>query len=110
MNHYSGYARIACIIQCLLMCGVALVSPPLTGEAAIRVFAWGAGTTNSGIYPDLGQSIVPSNLTNAIAIASGETYSMALKADGTIAAWGDDSSGQVSGCAGLTNVVAIAAG
>ena len=66
--------------------------------------------TNSGQPPDFGQSIVPSDLTNALAVAGGETFSMALNANGTITAWGDNSSGQIDGCAGLTNIVAIAAG
>ena len=35
---------------------------------------------------------------------------MALRADGTVSAWGDDSYGQTDVPPGLTNVVAIAAG
>lgn len=66
--------------------------------------------TNAGQAPDFGQSLVPSNLTNAIAVAGGESFSMALNADGTVRAWGDNSSGQIDGCAGLSNIVAIAAG
>ena len=37
-------------------------------------------------------------------------YSLALKADGTVVGWGDNSYGQTNIPAGLTNVVAIAAG
>jgi hypothetical protein len=91
----------------LLVCLFHSISP---GFAASRVVAWGAGTTNSGLFPDLGQAIVPEDLTNAVAVAGGESFSMALKADGTVAAWGDNSSGQTIVPNDLTNVVAIAAG
>ena len=37
-------------------------------------------------------------------------YSLALKSDGTVVAWGDNSVGETNVPAGLTNVVAIAAG
>ena len=37
-----------------------------------------------------GQTNVPANLTNVVAIAGGFGYSMALRADGTVTAWGGD--------------------
>ena len=37
-----------------------------------------------------GQSIVPSNLTNAVLVAGGWQHSLALKSDGTLQGWGDD--------------------
>ena len=45
-----------------------------------------------------------------IAVAAGTAHSLALRADGTVAAWGDSTYGQISVPIGLTNVVAIAAG
>jgi len=45
-----------------------------------------------------------------VAIASGEYHSLAVKADGTVVAWGDGSQGQISPPLDLTNVVAIAGG
>jgi alpha-tubulin suppressor-like RCC1 family protein len=62
--------------------------------------------------------------TNLRAIAGGEAHTLALKADGTVMAWGDDSAGQLGdgtiggpfavatprAVVGLTNVIAIAAG
>ena len=46
-----------------------------------------------------------------MAIAAGDMpYSLALKADGTVAGWGDNRGGQATPPAGLSNVVAIAAG
>ncbi|AKC82988.1 hypothetical protein IMCC26134_09730 [Verrucomicrobia bacterium IMCC26134] len=43
------------------------------------------------------------------AIAAGASHSLALRSDGTIAAWGDNTYGQTTPPAGLSNVVAIAA-
>ena len=53
-----------------------------TVRAADTVVAWGANTS--------GESNVPAGLTNAIAVAGGAAHSLALKADGTLIAWGED--------------------
>ena len=45
-----------------------------------------------------------------MAIAAGDIHSLALKADGTVVGWGYNGYGQTTIPAGLTNVVAIAAG
>jgi alpha-tubulin suppressor-like RCC1 family protein len=45
-----------------------------------------------------------------VGIAAGQNHSLALKADGTVIAWGDGSAGQTAVRDGLTGVVAIAAG
>jgi len=55
-----------------------------------------------------GQTNVPITLTNAQAVACGRGYSVALKGDGTVIAWGR--AGMTNVPAGLGNVVAIAAG
>jgi alpha-tubulin suppressor-like RCC1 family protein len=52
---------------------------------------------------------VPDGLTNIIAISEGQGDSFALKADGTVVAWGMDLNGQSEVPASLTNVVAISA-
>jgi hypothetical protein len=66
-----------------------------------------------------GQRLVPAGLDNVVAVAPGITHSLALKADGTVAAWGagttnDPNSsadrGQSIVPAGLNNVAKIAAG
>lgn len=51
-------------------------------------------------------------LTNVVSIAAGHSYSMALKKDGTVVAWGKmgDSNLPATVPEGLSNVVAIAAG
>ncbi|MGA2863507.1 MAG: LamG-like jellyroll fold domain-containing protein [Verrucomicrobiota bacterium] len=53
---------------------------------------------------------IPFGLSNVLAIAAGYHHSLALKADGTLVAWGDDTYGQTSVPPDLKNVVAIAGG
>ena len=57
-----------------------------------------------------GQTTVPDGLTNVTAIAAGFYHTLALKSDGTVAAWGYNSNGQTTVPDGLTNVTTIAAG
>ena len=64
------------------------------------VVAWGNDS--------YGQTNVPAAVTNVMAIAAGYSYSLALKSDGTVIAWGQ--AGQTNVPPGLSNVVAIAAG
>jgi alpha-tubulin suppressor-like RCC1 family protein len=66
------------------------------------VVAWG----NDG----LGQCDVPPGLSNAVAVAGGVGFSLALRGDGTVLAWGDDNYGQTNVPGGINNAVAIAAG
>ena len=72
------------------------------------VAAWGAGT-NSSDYPNFGQAIVPS-MRRVIAVAAGGDHSVALQADGNVVVWGLDDSGETQVPAGVSNIVAIAAG
>ena len=64
--------------------------------------AWGCN--------DNGQSAVPAGLQGVTAIAAGAYFSMALRADGTVAAWGDNTDGVATVPAGLGSVSTIAAG
>ena len=64
------------------------------------VAAWGED--------NFGQTEVPPNLTNVIAIAGGWHHSVALKGDGTVTVWGDNNKGQANVPPNLSNVVAIA--
>ncbi|SPE60429.1 Immunoglobulin I-set domain protein (fragment) [Verrucomicrobia bacterium] len=70
--------------------------------------AWGDNTW--------GQTSVPPGLTNAVAVAAGGSHSLALRADGTVLAWGQDSddsgnfAGQCQVPFGLANAVSLAAG
>ena len=80
--------------------------------------SWGLALTSRGQVVgwggnNFGQISLPTGLSNVEAIATGWYHSMALKADGTVVAWGaggDASFGQTAVPAGLSNVVAIAGG
>src|SRR5689334_12876008 len=81
-------------------------------HAATGVVAWGAGKFVSH-PPDnnnYGQSIVPNSLTNAIYVAGGWRHSLAIRTDGTLQAWGDDTIGQTDFWYEPTNCVSIACG
>ncbi|EEF60041.1 LamG-like jellyroll fold domain-containing protein [Pedosphaera parvula] len=67
-----------------------------------RVKAWGDGS--------LGQTNIPSGLTNAIGISAGANHGLALKSDGTVTAWGYNSFNQTNVPASLTNVVQVSGG
>jgi len=81
-------------------------------RAATHVVAWGAGSFVSH-PPDrnnYGQSIVPTSLTNATYVVGGWRHSLAIKTDGTLQAWGDDTVGQTDFWYEPTNCVSIACG
>jgi len=52
----------------------------------------------------------PTGLSNVVAVAAGDTHVLALRNDGTVIAWGDNSYGQTNVPPNLANVAAIAAG
>ena len=80
------------------MLGVALLECVSRGwTQGGTVIAWGDNR--------IGQTSVPSGLSNVVAISAGEWHSLALKADGTVVAWGADHGVPPD----LTNVVVIAA-
>jgi len=65
------------------------------------VCAWGISS----------QAQVPAGTSNAVAIAAGDDHSLALRADGTVVAWGGRNwYGQTDVSPQATNVIAIAAG
>jgi alpha-tubulin suppressor-like RCC1 family protein len=75
------------------------------------VWAWGMNDWGQlGIGPDPRPSYLPpsyvpvkvKNLTDAKAIAAGYGFSLALKKDGTVRAWGDNDSGQLGNGPRLT--------
>ena len=76
-------------------------TPVVATDEGYTVVAWG--------YDSVGQASPPEGLT-AVAIAAGDYFSIALKADGTVVGWGGDSYGETSPPAGLTDVVAIGGG
>jgi hypothetical protein len=52
----------------------------------------------------------PSGLTDVIAVSSSDTHHMALKRDGTVVAWGQNTLGQCDVPTGLAQVIEICAG
>jgi hypothetical protein len=76
--------------------------PFSTGQ---RALAWG---------DDYYSQLDSPGITNAVAVAGGTYHSLALRNDGTVAAWGDNAqatcSGQATVPGGLNNVEAVAAG
>jgi alpha-tubulin suppressor-like RCC1 family protein len=74
--------------------------------------ATGVATNSSPPYYASGIVIVSGQkLSNVVAIAAGDSHSLALKADGTVVGWGANGRGQTTIPASATNnVVAIAAG
>ncbi|MEI6607395.1 MAG: hypothetical protein WCP35_18950, partial [Verrucomicrobiota bacterium] len=85
------------------------VTLTVNATTAGSVVAWGAGTTNTGTDPEFGQSMVPSSLGSGVtAVAGGLYHSVALKYDGTVAAWGYNGYGQSTIPAGLSTVNAVA--
>jgi hypothetical protein len=88
----------------LVVSSVLWLCLPVAGLASTRVVAWGAGTISANT-PNFGQCMVPSDLTNAIAIAAGCFHSLALTADGKVVTW--YSAGNMPT---TTNAVGIAAG
>jgi len=67
------------------------------------VVVWGGNGSVKPNVPVEAQSGV-------VAIAAGYVHTVALKANGTVLAWGTDFEGETAVPAGLSNVVAIAAG
>ncbi len=78
-----------------------------TGSAILTVtvqpvVAWG--------WDSSGQTEVPVDLNNVVAIAAGTYHSLALKADGTVKGWRQNYDDQSNPPAGLNSAVMIAAG
>jgi alpha-tubulin suppressor-like RCC1 family protein len=84
----------------LIPLGVLCYAP--ASRADSQVVTW--GVTNS-----YGLGNIPANLTNVVALTAGASHSVALKANGKVVAWGDNSAGQTDVPASATNVLAIAA-
>jgi hypothetical protein len=72
------------------------------------VLGWGGmpGAPYTGLEPES----LPPTLTNVAAVTAGGDHWLALKRDGAVTAWGANYQGQTDVPAGLSNVVAIAAG
>ncbi len=74
-------------------------------KADSSVIGWGSviGTSNYNLT-------IPADLSNAVAISAGHTHGLVLENDGTVVAFGDNSSGEATPPGGLSSVAAVAAG
>ncbi|MBW7895666.1 MAG: immunoglobulin domain-containing protein [Opitutaceae bacterium] len=71
----------------------------------LMVLPWGQNQ-----YGSSGPSTIPANLNNVVEIAPGTNHALALRANGTVTAWGLNSFGGTSIPSGLDEVIAVAAG
>jgi parallel beta-helix repeat protein len=95
----SGYYSVTVTNQYGSISATAKISVFLP---ATPVMAWG---DDSG-----GQTDVPANLDNAVAIAGGDYHSVAIRHDGTLVAWGFDDEGQIDVPTNSLPFVSVAAG
>ena len=93
MNDFGAYQVVVTNPWGSATSSVAMLTPG-------RVAAWGNNTS--------GQALPPPGLSNVVAIAAGSSFSLALKDDGTVVAWGATPGTNIP--PNLTNVVAISAG
>lgn len=83
--------------------GSGVASNVVAGDRTGTVAAWGHNRPG-------GPTAVPSGLSRVVALAAGSDHSLAVKEDGSVVAWGDNSAGQSAVPAALSGVRAVAAG
>lgn len=97
---YSGHLTLLASTNSPQVIPVSLavdaVSPPS------RIIAWGKNGN--------GQTNVPSDLTNAIAVVGGTAHSLAVRSTGRVVAWGKNDNGQTNVPKDLVDAVSVAAG
>jgi hypothetical protein len=73
----------------------------------VEIVVWGNFN-----YGNSALATVPPRATNVVALAAGDIHCLALRADGTVVAWGANeyNAGETNVPSGLSNVVSIAAG
>jgi hypothetical protein len=83
-----------------------------SGIVAVSAGGEGLGLRSDGTVVALVGPVsdVPAGLTEVVAISAGGHHSLALRRDGTVVAWGDNSHGQTRVPSGLSDVIAISAG
>lgn len=85
MQSQAACSRVGRLVACAVV-AIGGVGSSLMADGSVE--CWGAGTSNTGVFPQYGQSVLPSGLATCSAISGGWMHSMALRADGTVAAWG----------------------
>ena len=92
-----------------------LVGPPPTIDSIIAIAATpgaGLGLKRNGVITQLGAGGIPLpvGLSGVVGISGSQKHALALRKDGTVVAWGDNSYGQTTVPVGLSRVVAASAG
>ena len=82
------------------------LTPPTGLTASVSCGGWSLG---GAVSSPANPIAVPAEATNIIAVAAGKHHILALRADGAVIAWGDNSAGQVT-VPVVSNVIAVAAG
>src|SRR5262249_11714041 len=109
----------------LALLALTSLRPPAAAAVPAGVpLAWGwndHGALGNGTLTNSAVPVPVSNLSNVVAADAGAIHSMALKANGTVFTWGDNTQGQLGigtfggvfttpvQVSGLTGVIAIAA-
>src|SRR3954467_12536307 len=105
---HAHYCPVACTTQVMPylkyllsgLCCFCIVLPKDCNASRVRVWSTSVSAPNTP----------PEDLTNAVQIACGARHPLALKADGTVVSWGQNTYGQTNTPAGLGNVVAVDGG
>ena len=92
-----GLHIVTTVLPVLLVTFMGFLSAQTALAVGGSVYAWG--------YNNYGVCNVPGGLTDVVAVRCGDDFSMALRANGTVATWGDTSWRQVP--AEATNLMAI---
>jgi parallel beta-helix repeat protein len=95
----SGYYRVTITNQYGSIISTGRESVLMTPSSII---AWGDNSS--------GQTSVPANLQDVVAVAGGDYHSLALRHDGTLIAWGYNGDGQTTAPTNTLRFVSIAAG
>ena len=86
-----------------------LAIPPTRPKTEGKVVMWGKTSFGGNPTPDAGKELQPPDKLRAVHVACGyDPVCIALKANGTVVAWGENKSGLCDVPAGLTNVVQVA--
>ena len=94
---------VACLGAASLL---VLLPPSLNGQPVPNVVVWGA----EFVAPNGPMPPAPDDATNVVLVSDSGTFALALRADGTVAAWGYSAFGETNVPPDLTNATAIAAG
>lgn len=105
MSHRCGYARVIYCGLALLLIGLWAYAPQEVGAATTvnAVWAWGGNGSGALGFEDpfrVGKRPTPAQVVGAgnsdiAAVAAGDYFSLALKTDGTVWAWGENARGEL---------------